>query len=248
MEEVCLAKFSPFLIEKIISTRITLKTVNLINGDLLVYVNSQREAESTLKMKTFHTTKCRAYPHEKLNTSKGVIRSRKLATEKEIASALGKREVMNIRKISIRKGEEQIQTYTYILTFNQPHIPKEMKISYCLERVEKDIVTPLWCFKCQKYGHQREACSGQQTCAKCSEKDSDHFEEDCLKQIGCVNCWQDHLAYVRSCDVNKKRKGNTWGEAEEKCVFSGNKENCRNIHERKQLHVCCTEGGFNQSR
>ena len=65
--------------------------------------------------------KCRAYPHEKLNTSKGVIKSRELelATEEEIASALVKQGVTNIRRISIRKGEERIQTNTYILTFNQ---------------------------------------------------------------------------------------------------------------------------------
>ena len=48
-----------------------------------------------------------AYPHEKFNTSKGV-RGRELAltTEEEIASALGKQGVTNIRRISIRKGEE----------------------------------------------------------------------------------------------------------------------------------------------
>ena len=51
------------------------------------------DRQKTLKIKTLHTTKCRAYPHEKLNTSNGVIRSRELAlaTEDEIASALGKR-------------------------------------------------------------------------------------------------------------------------------------------------------------
>ena len=85
-------------------------------------------------MKTFHATKCRAYPHEKLNTSKGVIKSRGLvlATEEEIASALEKQGVTNLRRISIRKGKEQIQTDTYILTFNQPRTPKEVKIGYCL--------------------------------------------------------------------------------------------------------------------
>ena len=51
----------------------------------------------------FHTTKCRAYSHEKVNTSKGVIRSRDLAlaTEEEMSAALGKQGVTNI---SIRKG------------------------------------------------------------------------------------------------------------------------------------------------
>ena len=35
---------------------------------------------------------------------------------------VGKLGVTNIRRISIRKGEEQIQTNTNILTLNQPHI------------------------------------------------------------------------------------------------------------------------------
>ena len=52
--------------------------------------------------------KCRAYLHEKLNTSKGVIRSRELALarEEEIESALGKQGVTDIRRISICKDEE----------------------------------------------------------------------------------------------------------------------------------------------
>ena len=96
LEEVCLAKFSPFLIEKVISTRASPKTVKKTrNGNLFVEVDNRRQAENILKIKTFYTTKCRAYPHEKLNSSKGVIRSRELALarEDEIASALGKREL-----------------------------------------------------------------------------------------------------------------------------------------------------------
>ena len=180
LEEVCLAKFSPFLIEKVISTRASLKNVKKTrNGNLLVEVDSQRQAENILKIKTFHTTKCRAYSHEKLNTSKGVIRSRELAlaTEDKIASALRKQGVTNIKRISIRKGEERIQTNTYILTFNKPQTLKEVKIGYCLERVKQYIPAPLRCFKCQKFGHHREACRGRQTCSKCSEKDPDHAEK-----------------------------------------------------------------------
>ena len=141
LEEVCLAKFLSFLIEKVISTRASPKTVKKTrNGNLLA-----GDKQKTLKIKTFHTTKCRAYPHEKLTTSKGVIRSRALAlaTEDEIASALGKQGVTNIKRISIRKGEERIQTNTYILTFNKPQTPKEMKIGYCLGRVEQYTPVPL---------------------------------------------------------------------------------------------------------
>ena len=47
LEEVCLAKFSPFLIEKVISTRASPKTVKKTrNGNLLVEVDSRRQAEN----------------------------------------------------------------------------------------------------------------------------------------------------------------------------------------------------------
>ena len=61
LEEVCLAKFSPFLIEKVISTRACPKTVKKTrNGNLLVEVDSRK----TLEIKMFPMTKCRVYPHE----------------------------------------------------------------------------------------------------------------------------------------------------------------------------------------
>ena len=56
LEEVCLAKFLPFLIEKVISTRASLKTVKKTrNGNLLVKVDSWKQAENILKIKNFHT-------------------------------------------------------------------------------------------------------------------------------------------------------------------------------------------------
>ena len=79
-------------------------------------------------------------------------------------------------------------------------------IGYCLERVEQYVPVPQRCFKCQKYVHHREASRGRQTCSKCGEKDPDHVVEDCLKEIRCPNCRQDHTAYARSCNVYKKEK------------------------------------------
>ena len=51
------AKFLPFLIEKVISKKATLKTVKKTRkGKFLVEVDSWKQAESILKMKTFPTT------------------------------------------------------------------------------------------------------------------------------------------------------------------------------------------------
>ena len=50
LDEVYLAKFSAFLIEKVISTQATPKTVKKTrNSNLLVEVDSHRQAESILK-------------------------------------------------------------------------------------------------------------------------------------------------------------------------------------------------------
>ena len=81
-----------------------------------------------------------------------------------------------------------------------------MKIGYCLGRVEQYVPTPLRFFKCPKFGHHKEACCVRQTCSKCGEKDPDHAEEHCLKEIRCANCQQDHPAYARTCTVYQKEK------------------------------------------
>ena len=125
------------------------------------------------------------------------------------------------------------------LTSNKPQTPKGVKIRYCLERVEQYVPALLRCFKCQKFGHHREASRGRQTCSKCGEKDPDHAEEDCLKEITCANCQQDHPAYARTCIVYQKEEEIT----QEECFLPGSLENCRELYGRKQLRLRCTEGG-----
>ena len=69
-------------------------------------------------MKTFHNLKCKAYPHERLNTSKGVIRNRdlSLAISEEIKTALGKQEVTDYKRITIERVGEEIQMHTFNTT------------------------------------------------------------------------------------------------------------------------------------
>ena len=139
LERACVAKFSLFLVENIIAMRATYKNVNKTwNGNLLIDVDCRRQAENILRIKSFHSTKCKAYPYKTLNTSKGVVRSKELmlATTKEMTAVLREQGMTNIKRITIRKSGEQIQTNTYILTFNQSHITKKVKIGYCLERLK----------------------------------------------------------------------------------------------------------------
>ena len=190
-----------FLIEKITSIWSNPETVKkLRTGNLLVEVESKKHAENLLKMEKFHNLKCRAYPHAKLNTSKGVVRSKELslATPEEIETTFKKQGIKEYR------NDETIQTHTYILTFEKPSIPKEIRIGYTIERVEQYIPAPLQCFKCQKFGHHKEICRGRQVCGKCGERDPDQTENEC-KSIKCANCHEEDPAFS-SCAIYKKEK------------------------------------------
>ena len=158
-------------------------------------------------MEKFHNLKCRAYPHAQLNTSKGIVRSKELslATPEEIETAFKKQGIKEYRRVTIRRNDETTQTHTYILTFEKPSIPKEIRIGYTIERVEQYIPAPLRCFKCQKFGHHKEICRGCQVCGKCGECDPDYMENEC-KSIKCANCHEEHPAFSRSCAIYKKEK------------------------------------------
>ena len=119
--------------------------------------------------------------------------------------------------------KEKILTNTMILTFNQHHTPKEVKVGYCLERVEKFVQILLGCFKFQAFRHQEEASWGRLTSAKYVEKDPYHKEKDGLKEIRRMNCRQNHPAYSRSWDIYKKVK-EIREEKHEEGVLSGSKE------------------------
>ena len=208
LQDTKLDQLSPFLIEKIISSRSNLKTLKkLRTGNLLVEVESKKHDQNLLKMEKFHNLKCLAYPHAKLNTSKGVVRSKKLslAISEEIETAFKKQGIKEYRGVTIRRNDETIQTHTYILTFEKPSIPKEIRIGYTIERVEQYIPTPLRCFKCQKFRHHKEICRGRQVCCKCGKRDPDHMENEC-KSIKCANCHEEHPAFSRSCAIYKKEK------------------------------------------
>lgn len=84
-------------------------------------MDNKKHVDNILKIIIFHNLKCKAYPLERINTSKGVIRNRELSlvTLVEKNAALGKQGVANYIRIIIKRA-----TNTYNLTFNKPTIQK----------------------------------------------------------------------------------------------------------------------------
>ena len=160
------------------------------------------------KKKTKHNIDLKAYPHERLNTSKGVIRNGELSlcSIMEINNELKKRNVINVKRITIKKQNEIIETNTYILSFNNPKTPLERKIGYTVVKVETYIPNPRRRHNCQKYGHQKEHCTRKQVCVKCGEQEPNHMEDSCKNSLNCNNYKGNHRADAKYCKIWEREK------------------------------------------
>ena len=209
LDEKQLTKLNPIVIEKTISgivKPISVKKLN--NGTLLIEVDKKTYADNLLKMKTFAGLKIKAFPHLSLNSSKGVVRSSELSlcTLDEIKTYLKPQGVSDVKRISIKRNDEIINTNTYIFTFNKSQLPKEIKVGYSLIKINPYIPNPLRCYNCQKFGHHETKCIKSAVCKKCGESGSDHIELTCSNPIKCANCQSDHPADSRNCLVWKREK------------------------------------------
>ena len=70
-----------------------------------------------MKMTKFHNIAVKTYPHKSLNVSKGIVRSRELSL---CTNVMKKQEVIEVKRIYIKKVEKTIETNTYVMKFNQP--------------------------------------------------------------------------------------------------------------------------------
>ena len=146
LQEKQLSKLNPFVVEKVISGIVKPVSVKkLQNGTLLVEVSKKTYADNLLKINLFTGLKIKAYPHLSLNTSKGVVRSSELSLciLDEIKTYLKNQAVSDVKRITIHRNQETINTNTYIFTFDTPNVPKELKVGYNLVKVSPYIPNPL---------------------------------------------------------------------------------------------------------
>ncbi|GBM53263.1 hypothetical protein AVEN_128428-1 [Araneus ventricosus] len=164
---------SPFLVERAITGSIgdVKSTKKLRSGDLLVEVHSRKQSEQIVKLKTFSNIPITVSPHASLNSSKGVITCGELlnVTTEKILKELQGQGVSHVRRISIRRDGQLLNTKHLILTFDTAKLPENIKAGYMRLSVRTYIPNPLRCFKCQRFGHSKTSCRGTLTCARCAE-------------------------------------------------------------------------------
>ena len=211
-KEKPVTSLSPFVIEKQIESMIgTAKSVKkLKNGTLLIETTRKTQAENLKKQTSFFGVPVEVTEHQSLNSSKGIIRNPILRaeTEENILEYLKPQGVTHVKRFTIRKNNERINTNTLLLTFNSVATPKTLKIFYQIIQVELYVPNPLRCFNCQKFGHHKNNCPADlgSVCEKCGTGNHDHLASQCKKPAKCVNCGENHMSRSSDCDVWKKEK------------------------------------------
>ena len=211
-KEKPVTSLSPFVIEKQIESMIgTAKSVKkLKNGTLLVETTRKTQTENLKKQTSFFGIPVEVTEHQSLNSSKGIIKNPILRaeTEENILEYLKPQGVTHVKRFTIRKNNERINTNTLLLTFNSVVTPKTLKIFYQIIQVELYVPNPLRCFNCQKFGHHENNCPADlgSVCEKCGTGNHDHLASQCKKPVKCVNCGENHMSRSSDCDVWKKEK------------------------------------------
>ncbi|GBM81241.1 hypothetical protein AVEN_236445-1, partial [Araneus ventricosus] len=122
----------------------------------------------------------------------------------EITEKLQSQGVSHVRRITIRRDGQLLNTKHLILTFSSAKLPEHIKAGYIRLSVRAYIPIPLRCFQCQRFGHSKSSCRGTLTCARCAEVG--HDSTTCTAKEKCINCKGDHTSFSRECFAWKQEK------------------------------------------
>lgn len=70
--------------------------------------------------------------------------------------------------------------------------------------VKSYIFPVVQCFKCLRYGHTKNQCSGKERCKRCGK---DHVDDgNYSSELKCANCGTEHTATSKECESYLKQK------------------------------------------
>jgi hypothetical protein len=196
-----LSKISPFAIDKGLNGLCGMVIVKrLKDGKFFIEVGRKFQAESLLNCQVLVGCPVEVLPHRTMNSSKGVFTCSDIymCSEDEIVDECQTQGVTHIKRFTRKRGNDITPTNTYLVTFNTPNLPREIKLGYLNCKLKPFIPSPLRCFHCQKYGHTKFNCKRlKETCPRCGTEG--HSNDKCERDFKCINCAGNHPAYFKGC-------------------------------------------------
>lgn len=207
--DVAIARRNRFLVAKILKEKtnnITKASYNA-QGDLILRIKGEKEAEKVLGMKTIGEWKIQVEKHRTLNTSKGVVYSRDMCwmSEQEVKDGLSEYKVTEVfffkRKPRDSEPGNNAEARPFglgVLTFNTQEPPKRIRFGFEYLDIKPYIPNPKRCRKCQKLGHTTKWCKKEEeVCAECGQ---DRKQNHVCGIKMCVNCCKPgHASSSRDC-------------------------------------------------
>ncbi|GFW95714.1 putative RNA-directed DNA polymerase from transposon X-element [Trichonephila clavipes] len=149
------------------------------SGDLFLEVRSAKKSAALKTLRKMAHIDITVIPHCSLNYSRGVISAADLlnVSTEEIKENMLDQNVCDVRRITIRRDGQELNTKHLILTFSTLELPQSVKAAYLHCPVRPYIPNPLRCFQCQRFEHLKTVYRGQPTCSRCAEVG--HDSADC---------------------------------------------------------------------
>lgn len=198
------SKMSPFVIMKEIQKLVgPVKNVRKIKDGLLIEVEEEKQSRKLLGISNFGDWVVKVVPHRTLNYCKGVITCRDLinCTTDEILENLKEEGVTDVKRITVKRNGEMVNTASLILTFDCPSLPDSIRAAMYKLPVRRYVPAPNRCFRCQKFGHFASFCKDEQICV-CGRPP--HEGQPCTSPFACINCFGNHISSSRSCPIYQK--------------------------------------------
>lgn len=206
-----LTNVSPFLIQKVIDSvcgEVDL-CKKLRSGIILIKTKSFSQASKLICLVSLSPTiKIEVTEHKTLNFTKGVIYTNELRyiPEEEILKeeTIKNQNIVDVKKIMKKQGENLIETGLVILTFSALALPEVVKLGYEIAIPSPYIALPMKCHNCLRFGHISKFCKNNKLCINCGRIDHLEETETCERAQNCNNCNEHNLPETNHSTVSKK--------------------------------------------
>ncbi|GAB0094742.1 hypothetical protein DMENIID0001_100680 [Sergentomyia squamirostris] len=181
----------------------------LKSGDILVQTANPRQIDALKSTNTIGVDKKPLEISENgvLNQSQATIICSKIANVKmdRVIEKLtsSSQNIIAVERLKRKVDNVWIDTNTYLITFNVPIIPAEVRVGYIHAPTQLYIPSPFRCVICQKLGHTKKRCDPTKykpACGFCAVDHGPEFSGKCPASTPkCVNCHGIHPSFSHKC-------------------------------------------------